>query len=57
MRNLKRCLYNMEDMYRQTVLQSSTSGFMDNMPPEDVIEIVRVQKQLFPEEFDSPLFN
>jgi hypothetical protein len=42
-RNLKRCVFNMEDNYRQTI-QQGQYGFMQDMPLEDVIEIVRLQK-------------
>ena len=30
---------------------------MEDMPLEDVVEIVRLQKQLMPEDFDSEIFN
>ena len=30
---------------------------MQDMPLEDVIEIVRLQKQLLPEDFDGEIFN
>jgi hypothetical protein len=46
----------MEDNYRQTI-QQGQYGFMQDMPLEDVIEIVRLQKQLMPEDFDSEIFN
>jgi hypothetical protein len=32
-RNLKRCLFNMEDTYRQTIQSSSNfGGFLEDMP-------------------------
>lgn len=33
----------MEDNYRQTI-QQGNNGFMEDMPHEDVVEIVRIQK-------------
>ena len=55
-RNLKRCVFNMEDNYRQTI-QQGQCGFMQDMPLEDYIEIIRLQKQLMPENFDCEIFN
>jgi len=46
----------MEDNYRQTI-QQGQCGFMQDMPLEDYIEIIRLQKQLMPEDFDSEIFN
>ena len=55
-RNLKRCFFNLEDNYRQTI-QQGQCGFMQDMPLEDYIEIIRLQKQLMPENFDCEIFN
>jgi hypothetical protein len=45
----------MEDDYRQNIQQEQYG--LSDMPPEDVIEIVGLQKQLMPEDFDSKIFN
>ena len=49
----------MEDYFRATVNQSSNhgKGFLDILPPEETIEVVKLHKHLNPEDFDSPLFN
>jgi len=49
----------MEDYFRATVNQSSNhgKGFLDILAPEENIEVVKLHKNLNPEDFDSPLFN
>ena len=52
-------MFNAEDFFRASVNQPSNTGkgFLDILPPEDTVEVVKLHKHLNPEDFDSPLFN
>ena len=54
--NLKRRVFYIEANYRQTIQQGEFS-FMEDMQLEEIFEIVSLQKELMPEDFDSVIFN
>jgi len=58
-RSYKRCLYYFEDTYRNLLIQQAKhgKGFIDLLNTDEIVEIVAMQKQLSPEDFDTELFN
>jgi hypothetical protein len=52
--NFKRCLYNLEDTYRTLSQQHQV---MEEMPQDDAVELIKIHKQLQPEDFNTGYFN
>lgn len=58
-KNYKRCVFNFEDNFRQQQNTPGNNGksFLEILPYDQTIEVVKLYKKIDPEDFDGELFN